>query len=67
MLFTKSARWTSLLIALFNLVATSKTGGLSAVMGDSSSSASLTERSGTLVLTGHGKSERGPFYFEVTK
>jgi formylmethanofuran dehydrogenase subunit C len=51
-----------------NLMATSKTGGLSAIMGDSSSSASLTERSGgTLVLTGYGKSERGPFYFEVTK
>jgi len=51
-----------------NLMATSQTGGLSAIMGDSSSSASLTERQGgTLVLTGYGKSDRGPFYFEVTK
>jgi hypothetical protein len=50
-----------------NLVATSQTGGLSAVMGSSSSSASLTDRSGTLVLTGYGHSDRGPFYFEVTK
>ena len=48
--------------------ATSQTGGLSAVMGDSSASASLTERQGgTLVLTGYGKSDRGPFYFDVTK
>jgi hypothetical protein len=50
-----------------SLVSTSKTGGLSTIMGASSSSASLTDRSGTLVLTGYGHSDRGPFNFEVTK
>lgn len=49
------------------LVPTSSTGGLDAVAGNRSSSASLSDRAGAMVLTGYGHSDRGPFYFEVTK
>jgi hypothetical protein len=49
------------------MVPTSSTGALAAVAGSRSSSASLTERGGAMVLTGYGHSDRGPFYFELTK
>jgi hypothetical protein len=49
------------------MVPTSSTGGLAMVAGNRSSSASLTERGGAMVLTGYGHSDRGPFYFELIK
>jgi hypothetical protein len=49
------------------MVPTSSTGGLAMVAGNRSSSASLTDRGGSMVLTGYGHSDKGPFYFELTK
>ena len=49
------------------LVPTNSTGGLDMVAGNRSSSASLSDRGGAMVLTGYGHSDKGPFYFELTK
>jgi hypothetical protein len=49
------------------MVPTNSTGGLDMVAGNRSSSASLSDRGGAMVLTGYGHSDKGPFYFELTK
>ena len=48
------------------LIATSGTGGLG--INERTSTATLSERAdGTLVLRGNGRSDRGPFDFEMTR
>jgi len=50
------------------LVPTYTSGGLGLVTGERTSVATLSERpDGTLVLTGNGHSDTGPFSFEVTR